>query len=88
MIFPSFSPGCETEIERATPEWAFAQLVGTGSSPAGKAPSIRPLARLCNDIPAFRLAYGSLAEAIGATRAILAEVAVRTASAPPCEFHD
>jgi hypothetical protein len=64
LAFPLYRSGARLHAEPASPEEAFAFLVGTGSVPAGEPASIAPLARLAAEVPAFHLEYGDLDEAV------------------------
>lgn len=63
LVFPVYAPAQPLEVERLTPEAALQLAISTGSLPDGLPRSIHPLARLCNEIPAWHLAYGDVSEA-------------------------
>lgn len=63
MIFPVFASSQPLEVERLTPEAALQLAISTGSEPDGLPRSIEPLARLCNEVPAWHVAYGDAGEA-------------------------
>ncbi len=63
MIFPVFASSQPLEVERLSPEAALQLAISTGSEPDGLPRSIEPLARLCNEVPAWHVAYGDAGEA-------------------------
>ncbi len=63
LIFPVFVPSQPLEALRLAPEAALQLAVSTGSEPDGLPRSIEPLARLCNEVPAWHVAYGDAGEA-------------------------
>lgn len=63
LIFPVFAPSQPFEAERLAPEAAMQLAISTGSEPDGLPRSIEPLARLCDEVPAWHVAYGDTGEA-------------------------
>lgn len=70
IVFPEYAPGADLEVEAIAPAAAFAFLIETGSEPEGTPRSIRPLVRLVERVPAYRIGYGDLAEAAATIRAL------------------
>ncbi|MEZ5926370.1 MAG: hypothetical protein R3D57_18525 [Hyphomicrobiaceae bacterium] len=63
LVFPYYAPGVALEAERLAPEAALQLAITTGSEPDGEPRSIHPLARLCDTVPAWHLAYGDVDQA-------------------------
>lgn len=71
LVFPIYDPGTTTlEAERLAPEAALHLAIESGSVPDGSPRSIRPLARLCNEVPAWHLAFADVAEASAWVRSL------------------
>jgi hypothetical protein len=64
MIFPSFQAGAQPEAMRLSPEEALARLLSSGTEIVGAPRSIRPLATLVNETPAWSLSYGTSADGV------------------------
>lgn len=71
IVFPDYASDTALEIEPVLPDAAFAYLVQTGSEPEGTPRSIRPLIALASAVPAYRMSYGALADAVAAIRAMV-----------------
>jgi hypothetical protein len=63
LVFPVFTPNAPLEATRLGPEAVLQLAIDSGSGPDGKERSIRPLVRLCNEVPAWHIAYGAAREA-------------------------
>lgn len=73
LVFPLFDAGTTMlEAERLRPEAALHLAIDSGSVPDGTRRSIQPLARLCNEVPAWQLIYGDVGAASAWVRARLA----------------
>jgi hypothetical protein len=71
LVFPIFDAGVTgIEAERLSPEATLQLAIDSGTVPDGEPRSIRPLARLCNEVPAWHLAYSDVAAASAWVRAL------------------
>ena len=69
LVFPVYDPGLGAlEATRLAPEAALHLAIESGSVPDGDARSIHPLARMCNEVPAWHLAYADAAGASAVVR--------------------
>jgi len=57
VVSPTYGPGLEFKLDRKSPEDAFSACVLSGARPCRRDPQIGGLARLCNDVPAYRLDF-------------------------------
>lgn len=64
ILFPQFQSGADLQSQRLSPEETFAALIESGTAPEAAPPSLRSLTELANRVPAWRLRYGDLDDAI------------------------
>lgn len=74
IVVPSYEPGAATELVPLSPEETFALLIDSGSEIVGAPPSVRPLARLVDTVPGFRLAFGDVGDAARQSLSLLGAV--------------
>ncbi|MEO1542770.1 MAG: hypothetical protein AAFR75_01955 [Pseudomonadota bacterium] len=71
LVFPQYKKGASLALTRLTPQEAFGESIIAGARPARINPQIGPLARLCGNVPAFRLDFGASTQSVPACLEIL-----------------
>lgn len=72
VIFPRYDGEADkTSISSMRPEEVFTYLIEAGSTIEGARASVRPLARLANDVPAYSIRFSDLEDALRAIRQLV-----------------
>lgn len=71
LVFPQYANGASLGLTELTPQEAFSESIAAGARPTREDPQIGPLARLCGEVPAFRLDFGASTQSVPACLEIL-----------------
>lgn len=64
VIFSQYAPDVEPDFSRITPEEGFIRSIDAGARVGGACKSIRPLARLFNEVPSYVMSYSRSEDAM------------------------
>lgn len=70
VIFSQYAPDVEPDFSRITPEEGFIRSIDAGARVGGACKSIRPLARLFNEVPSYVMSYARSEDAMSYCRAV------------------
>ena len=71
IIFPAYEAGSELHVKSMTPEEALLESFAAGCRVSKSFRSIKPLARLFNEIPSSKISYSCMSDVMSACKVIL-----------------